>query len=309
MKVFLTGATGFIGSHILTLLVNKGFAIYATYRSNSIGVSQLLKSKNLVWVDINQNDWQKSIGQEQLDLLIHTAWPPADFVSRNNWEIQHEGFLLSKNIFDFAKRKRVGRIIAFGSQAEYGVINKITSESVLPNPVDAYGVFKLVSQKYLQQLFNRSKIDWAWVRVYSIYGEGENTSWLLPSVIRSLNKSIEIELTGCDQKYNYLYIDDFIQYLYLIASHHGSFQGIYNICADETISLKKLLIKTAAIMDRPSKLLKFGSLKYRNGQSMIMNGSNNKFKTKFLQEVELVGFEEGLYRTVKYYTEGADAGI
>jgi nucleoside-diphosphate-sugar epimerase len=113
------------------------------------------------------------------------------------------------------------------------------------------------------------------------------------------NKSIQ--LTSCNQQYNYLYIRDFVFQLLSIVSCKENKSGIYNLCNSESIALKGLLIQIAELMNVSRDLLKFGEIPQRPEQNMLIAGDNKKFINSFTLSHDPIGITKGLQRTIDYH--------
>ena len=302
MKILLTGATGFIGSHIAKGLLDQGYLVFALHRTTSSFEKCISFKEKINWINIDTPNWKEQIKALNLDQLIHVAWGGIEAAARNNWNIQIRNFALSKEFFDLAIECGIKKIIAFGSQAEYGNYGYPVDETTVPMPNDAYGAIKTLASHYLRNLCENTTIEWYWIRVFSVFGEGENSGWLIPSVISKLLKGEPVQLTSCEQQYNYLYIQDFLSQFFSVVNCTENYSGIYNLCNSESISLRDLLLQTANLMDIPQKLLRFGAIPYRVGQNMLIAGENNKFRKHFAVNIgHQVGLTEGLKRTIENY--------
>lgn len=299
MIVLITGVTGFIGSNIAKGLLNYGYEVLATYRSTSSFEKCIHFKDRINWVNTDSRDWKDQIKELKPDYLIHNAWSGIENDSRNNWELQIRNFLLAKEYFDLSKDCNIKKIISLGSQAEYGKHNTPVNELTVPIPNDAYGAVKTLTANYLRNLFENSSTEWYWIRVFSIFGEGDNNKWLIPTVISKLSKYESIRLTSCEQQYNYLYIEDFVIQLESILKCTENKSGIYNLCNSESISLKELLIKISQLMNVSQDLLKFGEISQRLEQNMFIVGDNTKFIDTFaIKGYNPVGLINGLQRTI-----------
>jgi nucleoside-diphosphate-sugar epimerase len=169
-------------------------------------------------------------------------------------------------------------------------------------PNDSYGAAKTLTANCLRNLFENSTTDWYWIRIFSVFGEGENSGWLMPTVISKLLKNEPIQLTSCEQQYNYLYIEDFLsQFLSVVRSTENK-SGIYNLCHSESIALKELLIQIANLLGVSQKLLQFGAIPYRHGQNMLIAGDNSKFRKCFaVKDEPYIGLINGLIKTIEYH--------
>lgn len=281
MNILITGATGYLGSHICKYLVNSGHRVYGICRNKSSFDKCATFKESVIWINIEKENWRDEIINIQFDLLIHAAWAGVSVKERNNWDIQFANFSFSTQVFQLALEHNVKKIICLGSQAEYGIFTLKVTEEYVPYPEDAYGSVKLLTMHYLRNLARTHGFEWIWLRVFSVIGLNENTSWLLPQVISKLSKNQSIELTGGEQCYDYLYIDDFITRISKVINCPLDYSGVYNICSGQPIEIKQLLILIAEKMKVSSSLLKFEALPYRENQNMFMVGSPNKLENAF----------------------------
>lgn len=301
MKVLLTGATGFIGSNIAKGLLSHGYEVYATYRNTSSFEKCIYFKDRINWINTDSYAWKEYLINLKPDYLIHNAWSGIEIENRNNWNTQIQNFFLAKEYFELAKDCNIKKIISLGSQAEYGKHNIPVNELTLPIPNDAYGAVKTLTANCLRNMFESSTTEWYWIRVFSVFGEGDNNNWLIPTVISKLLKNESISLTSCEQKYNYLYIEDFVIQLVTILNCSEKKSGIYNLCNSESISLKELLIKISKLMNVSQDLLKFGEISQRTEQNMYIVGDNTKFIDTFsIEGYNQIGLINGLQRTIDF---------
>lgn len=302
-KVVITGITGFIGSHIGQKLVLDEYKVYALHRtSSSFDKCQRFLNK-ISLINIDEPDWDEIIMNLQADIFIHTAWSGITADHRNNWQLQIDNFWFSKKIFDLAVNSGAKQIISLGSQAEYGKFTPDIDETCACFPSEAYGAIKLMTCNYLLSLSTSYDVNTRWIRVFTVFGEGENPNMLIPTTIKKLLNSESINLTSCEQEYNYLYIGDFVKYFsYLLQD--GLFpSGIYNICDTESRSIRSLLIEIARKLKKPIDCLNFGILPHRENQNMRIIGNPNKFCSIIGKTIETnitIGLEETINSIIKH---------
>ena len=299
-KVLLTGANGFIGSHLLKLLVESQYSVVATKRAKS----DLWRCQDIVdkvkWIDIDGADWKNKCIQQKPDIIIHAAWIGVDAKNRDNWENQSTNIDLLMDILYVASATESKHFIGFGSQAEYGYIDGIVSEDDETKPTTAYGAIKLASSNIIRKFCSDNNIRWHWLRLFSFFGEKESENWLIPSCIKRMQNELEMDFTEGEQRYAYLYIHDLVKaILELIAKDVES--AIFNISSSQCITIRQL-IETIARRVNPDFKLNFGALPYRSGQSMHIQGNISKFE-QLVSPIDSDNFDKKLQKTITYYLE------
>jgi UDP-glucose 4-epimerase len=298
-KVLITGITGFLGSHIANKLLQEGFTVVGLKRTSS----NLWRCHDFVekieWVDIGiDGSHVEILNTIKFDKIIHCAWMGVEASDRDNWDEQISNVNYLMELLKTAKRLNVDKIIVLGSQAEYGIINGIVTEEHEVNALNAYGGVKLASLELLKSFCNSNNICWIWLRIFSVFGEKENSNWLIPSLIKSMSTKDEMDFSPGEQQYAYLYVNDFATIMARLIKYQVQ-SGVYNVSSNTLISIK-LLIETIRDKVRPDFQLNFGALEYRANQSMLMGGDVSKLFSQ-IGELEFTDFNVALQNTVDYY--------
>jgi len=298
-KVLITGITGFLGSHIAENLVSNDITVIGLKRKGSnIWRCQDFANK-IHWVDIDDEGlFKEELKRHSFDTIIHGAWIGVESNDRDNWIVQSKNIPFLVELLDVAKEVGTEKFIFLGSQAEYGNIDGKISEEDKTQALNAYGSIKLACLEIVMTFCNTNDINWIWLRLFSLFGERENENWLIPSLIQSMVNENQMDFTPGDQKYAYLYVKDFALLMnkLLVMSIQS---GIYNISSNKTRTIKSL-IEDIRNSVNPNFVLNFGALKYRNNQSMHMEGDILKLSSQ-IGEIEFTDYTIALQNTIKYY--------
>lgn len=298
-KVLITGITGFLGSHIAENLVSNDIAVIGLKRKGSnIWRCQDFANK-IHWVDIDDEGlFKEELKRHSFDTIIHGAWIGVESNDRDNWIVQSKNIPFLVELLDVAKEVGTEKFIFLGSQAEYGNIDGKISEEDKTQALNAYGSIKLACLEIVMTFCNTNDINWIWLRLFSLFGERENKNWLIPSLIQSMVNKNQMDFTPGEQKYAYLYVKDFALLMnkLLVMSIQS---GIYNISSNKTRTIKSL-IEDIRNSVNPNFVLNFGALKYRNNQSMHMEGDILKLSSQ-IGEIEFTDYTIALQNTIKYY--------
>ena len=298
-KVLITGITGFLGSHIAERLISKHIAVVGLKRPGSDIWRCREFEAQVNWVDIDpEGEYQQSILTSGCDTIIHGAWIGVEAGERENWEQQSKNVFFLIKLLELANAAGIRKIIFLGSQAEYGYTHGKVTEDHPGEAINAYGGVKLACLEILKSFCKSNQIDWIWLRIFSIFGEKENGNWLIPSLVKKMNEGGSMDFTAGEQKYAYLYVKDFSELIFKIVSMPIA-SGIYNISSTQSRSIRSLIEEVRDFI-APTFQLKFGTLNYRPGQSMHMEGDMHKL-TAQIGDVTFTDFNVALHNTLTYY--------
>lgn len=300
MKILLTGATGFLGSHIAETLSTHGHELLLAKRTKSDLWRCASLENKVKWTNSDSDTFELDVLSFRPNVIINSAWNGVSAGERNSWKHQLDNLCYQQRLLDLAKRLEVKVFIGIGSQAEYGTFDGCVDENYIADPNTAYGVVKLAAQQIVKTFCEENNITWYWFRLFSCFGEREAENWLIPAVIKNMMSTDQdhMDLTAGEQKYSYLYIKD-VTNVILSAVKGNAESGIYHITSDKLRSLKSILVHIKEYL-RPEFCLNFGALPYRKNQSMI-NGSVNLKTRKAFGDFEVSDFSSKLIQTIEYY--------
>ncbi|WP_199884010.1 NAD-dependent epimerase/dehydratase family protein [Anaerosinus massiliensis] len=234
-SVIVTGASGFLGYHLVSALQKDNVFVYAVVRPKSKTKERLANFKNIKILEIDMNNITE-IEQRHLndcECFYHLAWEGG----RNDFFAQNKNIEYTLAALEIAKNIGCKRFICTGSQAEYGLCNEIITEEILPKPNTAYGSAKLATCHLTKIRAEQVGIEWVWVRVFSIYGKYDGVDCLIPYLIHSLENEETPKLTECLQNWDYLYAPDAANAL-ISLRQKGHSGEIYNLASGDVHPLR-----------------------------------------------------------------------
>lgn len=299
-KVIITGASGPLGSMLIRECIKNRVRVLAIVRPNSsnrgnIPVHDLVRVEER---DITQIDKLPAYIQETYDVFFHLAWTHTGDEGRNNPFLQEENIHATLKAALCAKELGCKIFIGAGSQAEYGVLNRKIDETTAEKPDTLYGIAKLAAGRLVMEYCKQNGMRCNWVRIFAVYGPYENDYIFTSYVIRTLLKGEEPELTLCEQMWDYLYSEDAVLALWLIAEKSEN-SGIYCLGSGAPRSIREYVL---TIRDKinPDIPLGIGKKPYGENQIMHLEADISKLKadTGFTPSFS---FEEGIEKTIDWY--------
>jgi nucleoside-diphosphate-sugar epimerase len=299
VKILITGGNGFLGSNIIRRLVSENNNVYV-FSNNINNIKDILDK---IEFDCGHTKdiikYKNKIINFEPEIIIHCGWSGGNnHVNVNDLEQVYEniepGIAFINLINELPKKPK---FIGFGSFSEYGQYNFPVNENTTENPINLYGLSKYTFKNYSKLLCDLYNINWTWIRPCYIYGPYDITSRLVPLVINKFLQNEDLILDDCNKVIDYLYIDDFVDYVIDIITKNST--GVYNICSGKEYHLKDLILKIKTLVDSKSSII-FDSNLNRKFTSNYICGDNTKIKqtTNIEPKVDL---ETGILKTINYY--------
>ena len=260
--IVVTGATSFIGMHLIEELVKTGDRIVAVIRPNSSNKEKLLRRyPALTCAEADLAHMQElTRWLDRVDVCYHLAWDGTRVPQRYDEALQGRNYENSIETFRVMKNLGCRVFIGMGSQAEYGACKEKITEETEPVPNTAYGACKLQTCNTLLQ-YNGVDTRVVWVRLFSIFGAGDYSQTLLMQSLKQMLAGETINMTLGTQFWNYLYVKDLARILVLLGSSEKA-EGIFNLASDDTRMLKEYIQEMKEVLHSKSQI-HFGAVPYR----------------------------------------------
>jgi nucleoside-diphosphate-sugar epimerase len=207
---------------------------------------------------------------------------------------------ITRQVIKLSEASNVKRIIAFGSQAEYGNPNIRVDESYPTSPTTLYGELKIKCHEILKSSLDQAAFDLCWLRLYDPYGPGDNPAWFMPYVIKCALNGKSPDLTECTQYWDYIYIDDVCRCVQMLSSCKTPKASTYNLSSDRPVRLRDVVDNIYAYINPANGQPGYGKVSFRLDHVSHLQGNNQKL-TALTGWQPLVSIEEGIRRTVDYF--------
>lgn len=240
MRVLITGATGFVGRHVVAQLLKRGHIAVAVARD-------IKRAREMPWfeaVEFVQCDLSK--GFQALfpvgslpDAIVHLAWPGLP-----NYR---DFFHISQNLpsdlalLEAAIKAGVTHVVVAGTCLEFGMQYGPLTEEMATSPTTPYGFAKDTLRKALQLLQKEVPFKLQWMRLFYMYGEGQNPNSLLAQLDRAIDEGKPVfNMSTGDQLRDYLPIQAVAEN-FVFALENPQCDGVINCCSGTPISVVDLV--------------------------------------------------------------------
>jgi len=259
MKVFITGATGFIGKALVAELVAEGHTIEVAVRRYSAEVPVEVEQKLVE--DLSLLDEQNTITDtlKNVDVVIHTA-ARVHIMQDNAADPLTEFRKINVNAtLALAKQAASAGVKRFIFISSIKVNGESTDnrqafrETDKPAPEDAYGQSKLEAEQALFELGQATSMDMVIIRPPLIYGPGVKANFA--SMINIIKKGIPLPFGAISNNRSMLAIDNLVDFVSLCTTHPEAANQVFLLADGEDVSSSMLLRKLAFAYRKPCRLL------------------------------------------------------
>ncbi len=236
MKFAVIGATGYIGRHLISILIAQGHSVIAVVRD--IHKNFPLKEKCTV-IESGDNQLYSLIKSREIDSLIYLAWGELD----NYNSFRHINYELEFH-FDFISSlidAGLKSLIVSGTCLEYGKQSGELSENMKVKPENFYAIAKNELRKRLVKLQSNYNFNLVWTRIFYIYGDDQGDRTLFGQIQNAIeNKDKTFNMSKGDQTRDYISIDKLSKVLSRLLVLRKNI-GIINVCSGIPKSVKSLV--------------------------------------------------------------------
>jgi len=276
MKILVTGATGFVGQHVINELLKYDHQIIAAVR-NKDSVTHLPDTIKIIELYLDNLESNKNYFSEtgNPDLLLHLAWQGLP-----NYK---ESFHLEKNLPShsaFLKNMAengLQNLVVSGTCFEYGMKDGCLSEDMESDPQNPYAIAKDELRKFLEDLQHENHFTLKWIRLFYMYGKEQNPNSLLSQLERALqNGDAVFNMSRGEQLRDYLPIETVAEYIVKIALQN-KITGIINCCSGVGVKVKTF-VETYLKKSNKKINLNLGYYPYPDYEPMAFWGDDKKLK-------------------------------
>ena len=268
-KVLLTGADGFVGSHLAEKLIDLGARLTIVVRATSnngtssynfqnLSHAYLKKCRKIICCDISSTDIIRHVLKDKPSLIFHlaaNAYVPYSF--EHPLEVNEANVVGTLNILEAARQlKNLDRIICTSSSEVYGTaLKKKIDENHPLNPTSPYAASKAAADRYCFSYIQTYDLPITIIRPFNTYGP-RHTYDVIPKFIKMAlyNKDITIHGDG-NQSRDLTYVSDAVSAFLIIAKNKKSFQKVINFGTGKDYKIKFLANAIKKIAESKSKII------------------------------------------------------
>ena len=316
-KVLITGADGFIGSHLTEMLVGKGYKVKALSLYNSFNNWGWLESVNckkdieIFTGDIRDPNYCKIITKD-VDIIFHLAALiaiPFSYVAPDSYvETNIKGTL---NICQAAKENKISRLIHTSTSEVYGTAQYVPIDEKHPlQPQSPYSASKIAADAMVMSFYNSFNLPVTIARPFNTYGPRQSARAIIPTIITQIaSGEKEIKVGDLSPTRDFNYVEDCCRAFIMLSESEKTIGETVNIGSNFEISIhdtlkliQKLMSSDVAFINDPQRNRPKKSEVYRLW-------CDNKKISELVGYKPIINIQEGLKKTIDWLTQSKNLKI
>jgi UDP-glucose 4-epimerase len=293
MRIFITGASGFIGSQLVPLLIEHGHKLLLLSRQPPKLAASTDDQGRWLQGDLESpRDWWDPLARFAPQVIIHLAWeglPDYSFgVSRKNFDY-------ARRLFESAAETGCEVILAAGTGWEYRQkTGRVTEESPL-GARDPFVALKNAIHFYGAAVARHYGIQFYWPRLFFVYGPGQRRTSLIPHIIDALMRGERAKIRTPENRHDFIYAGDVALAIRALIEARPS-RTVYNVGSGRSTAVADILAMTQAQLALPGFRNDSIPNHLQTGEDLVADITRITGDTGWRPSVQL---EEGIHQTIR----------
>lgn len=305
-KLFITGATGFIGANLVRHFLNQNYPIHILLRrqSDTWRLKGILSRIHQHPIDLTQaKELKQLLKQISPQVIIHTA--VANVYRQHKTSDQslvNTNLLGTINLIKAVNQIDYQAFIQTGSSSEYGPKTKPMKETDACQPQSLYAITKLAATQYARITATQAKKPLITLRLFSPYGPLDDSRRLAPYAVNQAINNHPLKLASPQAVRDYIYIADVIKAYEQAIKYAGKYPGeIFNIGSGKETSVKQV-VDTVIKMTRSKSAVEWDKVQ-ASGQDNLRWQANIAKAKKLLRWQPKFNLKKGIGETIAFKTQ------
>ena len=308
-KILVTGAGGFIGSHLVERLVREGASVRAFVRYNSrgdVGLLRLLDSATLAQIEIVSGDLRDvervRSAMQGCGIVFHLgALISIPYSYINPRDVVQTNVMGTLNVLMATRELSVKRIVHTSTSEVYGTAVRVPMDEHHPLcPQSPYAASKVAADKLAMSFYSSFGVPVSIIRPFNTYGPRQSARAIIPTVVTQLLKANWVKTGNLTPTRDFTHISDTINGFIMIAGPEGSIGEEINIGSGLEISIGDLVSKIGQLMGKKSRI-EHEEARFRPSSSEVFRLVCDNRKAKDLLGWEpMITLDEGLKLTIQW---------
>jgi nucleoside-diphosphate-sugar epimerase len=207
MRIFVTGGTGFIGTHVVTQLISDSHEVLLLCLEGE-PIPSVLNQSSLRIVRGNLGDiqsWKTEVESFQPQAAVHIAW--AGIPNYDSWT-STQNLIQSLNLITMLAEIGCEKLLCTGSCWEYGQKTGQLHEDSVVRPSNAFTAAKHSLHLMGREIARERQMKFIWTRLFYVYGPGQKSHSLIPHIITAIQSGEQPNIKTPHSRNDFVYVED-----------------------------------------------------------------------------------------------------
>jgi len=298
-EILVIGGRGFIGQALVRKLVGLKADVVSLARTNSMSARADVGARQLS-ADIRDRSALSSVllGRKFDFVLNAGGYIDHSLFLEGGRDIIDAHYIGTLNLLEQVFHSDLKGFVQIGSSDEYGQVSAPQREDQREAPITPYSAAKAGLSHFIQSLARTENFPGAVVRLFLVYGPGQDYQRFLPQVIRGCLANKIFETSEGTQIRDFCYIDDVVDAILLAMISKEAHGKVINVASGEPVTIREVIGKVVSMVGggKPD----FGKIPYRAGENMALY-ADIKLAKQILGWQPAITLDEGLKKTIAWY--------
>lgn len=308
----VTGAAGFVGSHLVEELIDRGYQVrcFVRYTStNNIGFLDDLPANKRTAVEVIAGDLRDGDAIRQAaqgtDVIFHLAalvGIPYSYVHPH--EVIETNVMGTVNILVAARDHSVGRVIHTSTSEVYGTAQYVPIDEGHPlQGQSPYSASKIGAEKIVESFHASFGLPTTVIRPFNIYGPRQSTRAVIPTIITQALAKDEIRLGNFDATRDFTFVKDTVRGFIMAAESDAAIGKVVNIGSNYEVSIGQIAEKVIRLVGRDVTLVQ-EEKRIRPTKSEVQRlWAENRLARETFGWSPTIDFDKGLEQTIRWVAD------
>jgi len=314
-RVLVTGAGGFIGSHLVERLVSEGARVRALVHYNSRndpGLLKFLSDETLAGLDLLPADLLDPYAVQQavdgIEIVFHLgALISIPYSYIHPYHVAETNMMGTLNVLEACRAVGVRRLVHTSSSEVYGTALRVPIDEDHPlQGQSPYSASKIGADKLAKSYFCAYELPVVTLRPFNTYGPRQSDRAVIPTIIAQTLTQDVVHLGNLDARRDLTYVTDTVDGFIKVSAAADVEGKTYNLGAGSDISIGKLAEKIIKLVGRPVKIDVDEARLRPEGSEVQRLLADNTLAKKELGWEPRISLDEGLRRTIKWISDNLE---
>jgi dTDP-glucose 4,6-dehydratase len=306
--VIITGAGGFVGSHLAESLIERGCRLRCFVRYNSRDDLGMLRDAELGsrGVEIIRGDLKDIDAVQQavdgVDVVFHLASLiaiPYSYIHPR--EVIETNVIGTLNVLSAARDACVSKVVHTSTSEVYGTALYVPIDEKHPlQGQSPYSASKIGADSIAESFYRTYDLPVATIRPFNIYGPRQSARAVIPTIITQALKQGEVKLGHIDSTRDFTYVKDTVRAFLKIAENEGTIGKVFNIGSNFEISIEDIVRKVGRILGKELRIIHESERKRPEKSEVRRLRADSTIANKTFGWAPQVSIDQGLAETIDW---------